>query len=396
MDYAGVAMRGVEAAPFGGTPGYLPQLHPHALLIDAREAFPGASRADRNALLLKDLAVPAGEVLGVYTVPATQLLRVNFRSFGPFMAALGKLRRGVPWAAADGRLVFGWSTADSATRVRLTGVPEHLDHALLREHLSGFGQVLSVVRGLDEAFPKAYDGRVTATLLVKEGAVLPHFIQLLDRRGAPADLLFVHVDGAKRYCFRCGLAGHVGLHCKAAGRHPGAPASLWSTLVVSDGKPLPRPAFPAPAPAASAPAPSAPAPSAPAPSAPAPSAPAPSAPAPSAPAPSAPAPAPAPPAPAPSAPAPSAPAPSAPAPSAPAPSAPAPSAPAPTAPAVPPAAPAPGLSAPAPSGDELGVLSSSGGEEGGGEVPRPKKKRKKRPRGGKMNANDLISDFSVW
>jgi hypothetical protein len=44
----------------------------------------------------------------------------------------------------------------------------------------------------------------------------------------------------------------------------------------------------------------------------------------------------------------------------------------------------------------LGVLSSSGGEEGGGEVPRPKKKRKKRPRGGKMNANDLISDFSVW
>jgi len=179
MDYAGVAMRGVEAAPCGGRPGHLPQLHPHALLIDAREAFPGASRADRNDLLLKDLAVPAGEVLGVYTVPATQLLRVNFRSFEPFVAALAKLRRGVPWTAAEGRPVFGWSTADSATRVRLTGVPEHLVDAPLREHLSGFGQVLSMVRGLDEAFPKAYDGRVTVTLLLKEGVVLPRFIQLL-------------------------------------------------------------------------------------------------------------------------------------------------------------------------------------------------------------------------
>ena len=326
MDYAGVAMRGVEAAPCGGRPGHLPQLHPHALLINAREAFPGASRADRNDLLLKDLAVPAREVLGVYTVPATQLLRVNFRSFEPFVAALAKLRRGVPWTAAEGRPVFGWSTADSATRVRLTGVPEHLVDAPLREHLSGFGQVLSMVRGLDEAFPKAYDGRVTVTLLLKEGVVLPHFIQLHDRRGVPADLLFVHVDGARRHCFRCGLTGHVGLHCKAAGRHPGAPASLWSTLVVPDK----RPAFPAPAPAASAPAPAAPAPSAPAPSAPAPSAPAPSAAAPSAPAPAAPS------APAPSAPAPSAPAPSAPAPSA---AAPAPSASAPSVPA---------LSAPAP------------------------------------------------
>ena len=94
MDYAGVAMRGVEAAPFGGRPGHLPLLHPHALLIDAQEAFPGVSRADRNDLFLKDLAVPAGEVLGVYTVPATQLLRVNFRSFEPFVAALAKLRRG--------------------------------------------------------------------------------------------------------------------------------------------------------------------------------------------------------------------------------------------------------------------------------------------------------------
>ena len=57
MDYAGVAMRWVQAAPAGG---HMPQLNPLALLIDARDIFPDASRSKGNEFLLKNLTVPAG------------------------------------------------------------------------------------------------------------------------------------------------------------------------------------------------------------------------------------------------------------------------------------------------------------------------------------------------
>ena len=68
--------------------------------------------------------------------------------------------------AALAKLVHGWSTADSIMWVCFAWVPEHLPEDLLREHLSGFGQVFGVGTGMDSAFPKAYDGRVEVTMLV--------------------------------------------------------------------------------------------------------------------------------------------------------------------------------------------------------------------------------------
>ena len=90
----------MAAAPAGGQVGHLSQLHPNALLTEARDVLPDASRAEPNEFLLKDLTVPAGEVSGVYMVPDTQLLRVNLRSFEPF----ADLRSFEPFAAALSKL----------------------------------------------------------------------------------------------------------------------------------------------------------------------------------------------------------------------------------------------------------------------------------------------------
>jgi len=105
---------------------------------------------------------------------------------------------------------------------------------------------------MDEDYPSAADGVLYFTLLLKEGATLPSFINVVDPQGTLADVIMVHTDQGRRHCYRCGHTGHQARFCRAAHRHPGAPASLWSTLV------LPLPAAESPAPAPAAPAVSAP------------------------------------------------------------------------------------------------------------------------------------------
>ena len=244
MTYAEVAAGGrvvqqLAAAAAEVPARLLPQLHPYAVLIDIQAVWRDAGREERNSFVLKALAVPAADVSGIYVVPETQLLRVSFESKVAYLEALAKLRRGVPRPEGGGRPVFGWAISDTVVKVRVCGVPEHLRMVWLREHLGQFGQVLLAQRSLDPDFPAASDGVVYVTLLLREGVALPHFIRLVDTRGAPGDLLMVHRDHGKRYCYVCGQTGHVGQFCKLRGRHPGAPSSLWSTLVVPDSTRLP-------------------------------------------------------------------------------------------------------------------------------------------------------------
>jgi hypothetical protein len=234
-------------------------LHPFTVLIDFDRVLSDSTRAQRNSFVLRDLAAPADEISGVYMLPASQLLRVNFKSEGPYLAALAKLRGGVPCSAAEGRTVCGWSPSDTITKVRLCGVPERLSKAAVWGHMGLFGQVLSAMKGMDEDYPSAADGVVYFTLLLKEGATLPSFINVVDHEGTLAEVIMVHTDQGRRHCYRCGHTGHQARFCRAAHRHPGAPASLWSTLVLTlpaaPAVPAP-PASPAPAtPATLAPAP---------------------------------------------------------------------------------------------------------------------------------------------
>jgi hypothetical protein len=114
------AVRPPAVAP---TPLYhiIAYLQGHAVIIDLRAARPNLSREERNSFLLRDLGINPADITDVFMVPSTQLLRVGFHAEGPCSAALVKLQVGVPWAAADGALVYGWSPADSLFRVRVSG-----------------------------------------------------------------------------------------------------------------------------------------------------------------------------------------------------------------------------------------------------------------------------------
>ncbi len=102
-------MRPPTAVAAEGPARLIPQLHPHAVLIDLQAVLREPSREERNSFVLNALAVPATAVAGIYMVPESQLLRVNFEEHVTFLEVLAKLRKGVPWPERGGRLVYGWA-----------------------------------------------------------------------------------------------------------------------------------------------------------------------------------------------------------------------------------------------------------------------------------------------
>jgi hypothetical protein len=246
---AAAAARPPAAAP---TPlHHIAYLQGHAVLIDLRAARPNLSKEERNSFLLNDLGISPADVADVFMVPSTQLLRVGFHAEGPCSAALAKLQVGVPWAATDGALVYGWSPADSLSRVRVSGCTPHLDTDLVAAHMAQFGRVVQSARGVDRSFGNVFDGVIHFTIQLYNDITLPHFIFIEDEGGHLAERLFVFSDQHRRRCFRCGHTGHVGQFCRTAIKASGATEALWSKMVSPAGAPAPPPvvfAVPSPPP----------------------------------------------------------------------------------------------------------------------------------------------------
>jgi hypothetical protein len=83
---------------------------------------------------------------------------------------------GVPWAACNGALVYGWAPSDAVTAVRLTGVPVNLLEAAIRAHFAQFGRVTRVFRSKDKVFTRACNGIVQISIAVAPGFALPAFV----------------------------------------------------------------------------------------------------------------------------------------------------------------------------------------------------------------------------
>ncbi len=213
---------------------HIPLLEANAVFIDIRAAKADVTREERNAFLIDDLQIKADDVLDVFNVPSSNLLRVSFSSAASCQTALDRLLAGVPWTAHRNTLVYGWSPADSITQVRITGVPVQLDVDLIVQHMRQFGHITRARRGQDRFFPRATDGIVHLSIHLEAGTTLPHFLNLQDSAGKTAVRLFVYTDSHRRRCSRCGHTGHVGQYCRAGVRAPGATSQLWSSFKLPD------------------------------------------------------------------------------------------------------------------------------------------------------------------
>ncbi len=64
-------------------------------------------------------------VTSLYVEPVMQLYAVTFNSQEVFKTVVEKLRRGVAWPLAAGKLVFGWPASEGLQKVRIMAVPEY-------------------------------------------------------------------------------------------------------------------------------------------------------------------------------------------------------------------------------------------------------------------------------
>jgi hypothetical protein len=152
---------------------HIAYLQGHAVLIDLRAACPDLSKEEQNRFLLKDHGINPADVTDVFMVLSTQLLRVGFHAEGPCSAARAKLQVGVPWAAAEGALVYGWLPADSLSRVRVSGCTPHLNTDRVAAHMAQLGRVVQSARGVDCSFGNVFDGVIDFTIQLHDDITLP-------------------------------------------------------------------------------------------------------------------------------------------------------------------------------------------------------------------------------
>jgi len=211
---------------------HVPALNQNAVYIDLKVVKAEFSMQGKNDFLLKDLGCKMADLKGIFPDPSTLLLRVTFVSKALFETFLARLTVGVPWAACQNALVYGWAPGASVTAVRVSGVPECFSAEMVRDHFLQFGRVTRAFRGHDRFFKNAFNGIVHLSITITPGFNLPHFVEAVDDAGAVATRLFIHIDDHRRCCAHCGHSGHVGQYCRAGARAPGADAALWSTMAI--------------------------------------------------------------------------------------------------------------------------------------------------------------------
>ena len=234
MSYAGVAATerpGRRLAAEINPLRHLSHLQGNSMLVDLKTVKPNFSKLERFDFVIKDLAIPAEEVLCIFVDHISQLLVLTVESEAVYKAALERLHVGVPWAAAGGAPVYGSSSSEAVSTVRVSNIPIGLAPSLVLAHMRRFGTVLTHSMGRDRLFPRASDGVLHITMLLNDEVTLPYYIQVVDDKNRLSNSLPVHMDAPRRRCYRCGRPNHLGFRCQAASRAPDAPASTWSVLV---------------------------------------------------------------------------------------------------------------------------------------------------------------------
>jgi len=208
-----------------------------ALIIDVKAAKNTHTREERARFLLEDLAIPPAAIASAYVAPITAYFMVEFQPDYEvaYRAALRRLLEGVPWRAADGRLVHGWAPGDEYVKVRVVGVPAALDLTLLTNIMAIHGRIISgPVKGTDQLLG-CPDGTVHYKMQFPEGRPpLPTFISVeLEgyNGGGPNFVLQIYTDNSAKRCYRCG-GHHLGQLCRQQQKTITEQGDLWARLPI--------------------------------------------------------------------------------------------------------------------------------------------------------------------
>ena len=222
---------GSQRPPAQGLPQHnITLFQERSVFIDLRAAADTYTLEERDGFLRDDLGLQTGDIRDIFLDPSTLLLHVALVKHTTFAALRDRLFNGVKWTAVGDYTVYGWAAAEPLVDVRVTGVPKRFPSALLRGHFESLGPVSQLSRDTDRTWSSACNGVVRISVRLLPGAVVPHFVNVVDSQGVLCERFAVYINGRRRHCFRCGGPGHLGPFCKASCISSEAPPTLWSTL----------------------------------------------------------------------------------------------------------------------------------------------------------------------
>lgn len=202
-------------------------------MVDFKAAKPDATRDERIDFALIDLNLTGMQMSDLYVLTFEQKLLITLKEEEMFQSVVYRLAQGVPWPAAGGRKVYGWSSADSLLPVRLTNVHSDIPHSVLIEALSRYGTVVHYQPGRHPRLPNVNDGTLHIKMTIPEGVVLPSFIGVYNHEDKLDTAIQVFTDTSTKRCYRCGQAGHIGAYCRKVPKSVEAQNKSWCKVKLS-------------------------------------------------------------------------------------------------------------------------------------------------------------------
>ena len=200
--------------------------------IDIKSVTNGTKISERDwmDLLLVDLGLDIADIEEVGVHGITQLLMVTCLTEETFKAKLALLEQGVKWTKMKGLLVYGYSSEEYVTTIKIKNWSNFMGTDAIISVLKGYGDVLTWHKGTVPGYPTVVSNFIVVKMKLKPGVELPALI----RNTAYGEILQVLWEGGDRICYRCNLKGHTMAFCKEKPFYGGSeePAvDSWAAIV---------------------------------------------------------------------------------------------------------------------------------------------------------------------
>ena len=181
------------------------------LCLDIKSAANGkCSIEEWMDFIISDMKVDVMEITSANVHGMTGKLMVTFMKEEIFKEKLLMVSKGLAWTKKNGRLVYGWSTEEYLTTVKISNWSPFFPEAMIVEKMAGFGEVVSCHRGTLPGFPSILNNTLMMRMKLKPGVELPPVLQ----HTAWGEILQISWEGSERVCFKCLGQGHTVAFCR--------------------------------------------------------------------------------------------------------------------------------------------------------------------------------------
>ena len=181
------------------------------LCLDIKSAANGKTSVEEwMEFIISDMKVDVSEIASANVHGITGKLMVTFLKEEVFKDKLKLVGNGLPWTKKNGRLVYGWSTEEYLTTVKISNWSQFFPEGMITEKMQGFGEVVSCHRGTLPGFPGILNNTLVLRMKLKPGVELPPVLQ----HTAWGEILQINWEGSERVCFKCMGRGHTVAFCQ--------------------------------------------------------------------------------------------------------------------------------------------------------------------------------------